>query len=199
VKNTGDVQLNQIAVSDIVPAHTSYVSGGTYNSSNNTVSFTGINLAVGATTSYTFKVQVTNDLTGITKVSNQATVLVDAMPSTPTKPADPTNPNNPDPSCTDAAGCTTDIPVQGKFHIPNVITPNGDGYNDKFVIQGTGYDQLQVTIFNRWNNVVYQNQMYQNDWDGNGLNAGTYFYVVKALNKVSKQWEVYKGWLTILR
>jgi len=199
VENTGSVQLNQIAVSDIVPAHTTYVSGGTYNSGTNTVSFNGISLGIGATASYSFVVKVTYDLTGITKVSNQATVLVDTIPLTPTKPADPFNPNSPDPSCTEPAGCTTDIPVQGNLHIPNVITPNGDGYNDRFIIEGTDYEQLQVTIFNRWNNVVYQNQMYQNNWDGNGLNAGTYFYVVKALNKTSHQWEVYKGWLMIMR
>ncbi|MDI3321454.1 DUF7507 domain-containing protein [Pinibacter soli] len=200
VKNTGNVQLGNIVVSDMVPAHTSYVRGGIYNSDNNTVSFNGNDLPTGATTSFTFVVKVTNDLTGISKVSNQASVLVDDLPSTPTKPADPNNPGNPDPSCTDATGCTTDIPTLGKFHIPNVITPNGDGYNDKFVIQGTeGYDQVQVTIFNRWNNVVYQNSMYQNNWDGNGLNAGTYFYVIRALNKTSQQWEVYKGWVMIMR
>ena len=42
---------------------------------------------------------------------------------------------------------------------------------------------VEVVIYNRWNDIVFQTSKYNNDWDGthNGspLAAGTYFYVIK--------------------
>jgi gliding motility-associated-like protein len=63
--------------------------------------------------------------------------------------------------------------------VPNVITPNGDGVNDLFVISGLEYHPNSVLyIYNRWGNLVYQSNDYQNDWDGGNLNPGIYYYVL---------------------
>ncbi|SHE88379.1 DUF7507 domain-containing protein, partial [Pedobacter caeni] len=92
---------------------------------------------------------------------------------------------------------TATITVKG-FFIPNVITPNGDGKNDSFVIVGLeNYNNADVTIFNRWGNEVYRNNNYKNTWTGEGLNEGTYYYLIR-LNSSGKQ-EVYKGWVLIKR
>ncbi|WP_158622520.1 Ig-like domain-containing protein, partial [Pedobacter sp. KBW06] len=89
------------------------------------------------------------------------------------------------------------VNVKG-FFIPNVITPNGDGKNDSFVIVGLeNYNNADVTIFNRWGNEVYRNNNYKNTWTGEGLNEGTYYYLIR-LNSSGKQ-EVYKGWVLIKR
>jgi len=64
--------------------------------------------------------------------------------------------------------------------IPNVITPNNDGINDKFVIKNSENWKIQLTIFNRWGNKVYENNIYHNDWDGSNLPAGVYFYFLVA-------------------
>jgi len=70
-----------------------------------------------------------------------------------------------------------------KLEVPNVITPNGDGYNDVLMIIGReGYDRIDLTIFNRWGNEVFRSLDYKDDWAGSGLNAGTYFYIVRAFN-----------------
>ncbi|HEY9534860.1 MAG TPA: gliding motility-associated C-terminal domain-containing protein [Mucilaginibacter sp.] len=83
--------------------------------------------------------------------------------------------------------------------ISNVFTPNGDGVNDTFVIPGlVTYSDTELTIINRWGNVVYQKTNYKNDWDGSGLVEGTYFYVLRAKNKAGV-WDTYKGYLTLLR
>lgn len=83
--------------------------------------------------------------------------------------------------------------------IPNVFTPNGDGINDKFVVPGLEtYSDNELTIINRWGNNVYEKKNYQNDWTGESLVEGTYFYVLKAKNKAGI-WDVYKGYLTLLR
>lgn len=83
--------------------------------------------------------------------------------------------------------------------VSNVFTPNGDGVNDTFVIPGLEtYSDTELTIINRWGNTVYQKTNYKNDWDGQGMVEGTYFYVLKAKNKAGV-WDTYKGYLTLLR
>jgi gliding motility-associated-like protein len=69
--------------------------------------------------------------------------------------------------------------------IPNVFTPNGDGFNNFFHIQNLEYWQnSKLTILNRWGNIVYSSDNYINNWDGktNGgkdLSDGTYFYFLQ--------------------
>jgi gliding motility-associated-like protein/uncharacterized repeat protein (TIGR01451 family) len=83
--------------------------------------------------------------------------------------------------------------------VSNVFTPNGDGVNDTFVIPGLEtYSETELTIINRWGNTVYQKKNYKNDWDGQGMVEGTYFYVLSAKNKAGV-WDTYKGYLTLLR
>ncbi|MFD2144994.1 gliding motility-associated C-terminal domain-containing protein [Mucilaginibacter antarcticus] len=83
--------------------------------------------------------------------------------------------------------------------ISNVFTPNGDGVNDTFVIPGLEtYTDTELTIINRWGNTIYQKTNYKNDWDGQGMIEGTYFYVLRAKNKAGV-WDSYKGYLTLLR
>jgi gliding motility-associated-like protein/uncharacterized repeat protein (TIGR01451 family) len=92
---------------------------------------------------------------------------------------------------------TASITIKG-FFIPNVITPNGDGKNDEFVIVGLEeFNSAELTIFNRWGNEVYHNGNYRNTWTGEGLNEGTYYYLIR-LKKEGKL-EVYKGWVLIKR
>ena len=75
--------------------------------------------------------------------------------------------------------------------IPQGISPNGDGKNDTFIIPGILNAQPNtLTIFNRWGNIVYEKDNYQNDWHGQTDRAfdllasdgllpdGTYYYVI---------------------
>jgi gliding motility-associated-like protein len=91
------------------------------------------------------------------------------------------------------------VSIEGSdVSFPNVITPNGDGKNEKFIIGGLEkYPGSALYIFNRWGGQVYQSKDYRNDWRGSDLNEGTYFYVleVKKPDGIKK----YKGWLTIIR
>ncbi|MCB9052791.1 MAG: gliding motility-associated C-terminal domain-containing protein [Lewinellaceae bacterium] len=74
-----------------------------------------------------------------------------------------------------------------KCEAPSVITPNGDGINDTFIVpcllNETEFPESQVQIFNRWGDEVYRSRTpYDNNWDGtyNGeeLPADTYFYII---------------------
>jgi len=74
--------------------------------------------------------------------------------------------------------------------IPDAVTPNDDNYNDKFTIVGLErFPDNSIQIFNRWGNIVYRMNDYDNSWDGYGnvkgqishdrLPPGTYYYVFK--------------------
>lgn len=101
----------------------------------------------------------------------------------------------------DDYGCTTTASVTvtvecDTLNIPNGFSPNGDGKNDTFVIDGLEqYPGTVLTIFNRWGNMVYKQKDYANQWNGtsnvggtvggNELPNGTYYYIVD-LNKGEK-------------
>ena len=72
------------------------------------------------------------------------------------------------------------------YELPNVFTPNGDGFNDVFEpkhVQLSIIDQFKIVVFNRWGNVVFETKDPLINWDGKDCHThvdcsqGTYFYV----------------------
>lgn len=92
------------------------------------------------------------------------------------------------PTVTDACGNSiigdiVPVWVQCLIIPTNVFTPNGDGINDFFtLINLDDYPAPSVKIFNRWGKLVYESDAYQNDWDGDNLNEGTYYYIISPNN-----------------
>ncbi len=83
----------------------------------------------------------------------------------------------------------------------NMITPNGDGRNDTWIIKNIEqYPNNTVKVMDRSGNVVYSAKNYNNDWGGtynNGpLAQGTYYYVVDFGEGEDL---VFKGFITIVR
>ena len=69
------------------------------------------------------------------------------------------------------------------LQFPSVVTPNGDGVNDRFVIANLVdegcYPHNRLTIYNRWGFLMYDRKNIQSDdefWDAEGVPVGTYFY-----------------------
>ena len=85
------------------------------------------------------------------------------------------------------------------YHIPEAISPNGDGYNDQWFLDSISADIDKVEIFDRRGVLVYDKSNYTNEFvgknnNGNDLPAATYFYVIKLKND-----KKITGWLYITR
>jgi gliding motility-associated-like protein len=76
--------------------------------------------------------------------------------------------------------------------IPNVFTPNDDGYNDAFYIRNLPENGTKVVVTSRSGAVVFEsdNYTYENLWDGGDVADGIYFYNISLPNG-----EFFKGWV----
>lgn len=72
------------------------------------------------------------------------------------------------------------IYLECDLEIPNIFTPNGDGFNDFFeIINMDHYPNAVLEIYNRWGNLVFKKENgYKNDWDGGEFSDGVYFYIL---------------------
>lgn len=85
------------------------------------------------------------------------------------------------------------------LEIPNVFTPNNDGYNDYFVIKNLDkYPFNSLTIADRKGKVVYEVLNYQNNWDARNVDAGTYYYILNYKDNRNNQ-GVIKGIISVIR
>jgi gliding motility-associated-like protein len=82
--------------------------------------------------------------------------------------------------------------------IPNVITPNSDNINDLLFIENLDYYPGAVfRVFNRWGQKVYESNDYQNNWGGDELESGSYFYeLIITEDGIQQQ---FKGTMRIMR
>jgi len=105
---------------------------------------------------------------------------------------------------TDSRGCVSSDKVSVKVSpvvvIPNTFTPNNDGINDLWNIQGLiAYQQATVDVFDRYGQKVFHSLGYPKAWDGTyggkSLPTGTYYYVIDT--KFNGQ--VLSGSITLIR
>ena len=106
---------------------------------------------------------------------------------------------------TAANGCmaslTQIIEIFQDIAVPNIITPNGDGTNDFFLIKTAGIKSYDLVIVNRWGNTVFKSSDPTVIWDGKSdgqpVAEGVYFYKLKA-SSASKEYN-YQGNVTVVR
>ncbi len=73
----------------------------------------------------------------------------------------------------------------GALFIPNAFSPNGDGYNDRFLLGGEGLVRYELQVFNRWGERLAVIQNLAEGWDGTNAQGqpvpeGVYVYRVTA-------------------
>ncbi len=96
------------------------------------------------------------------------------------------------------------------YTLPNVITPNGDGFNDVFEPKVTGLSLItgaKTVIFNRWGNILHDTDDPLIQWDGKSKQTkmdcppGTYFYVtdITYMGEAGEETLHLQGSITIVR
>ncbi|MER3317445.1 MAG: gliding motility-associated C-terminal domain-containing protein [Allomuricauda sp.] len=209
VTNTGSINLDNVILND-------ELLGGTINGLLESIETVDNILQPGEEWIYTATYNLTQeDIDGIF-VDNQATVTADLEDST-----DAVFDNSDDNSYLE--NDITSINVSSlcefsgggsDFQIFNGMTPNGDGLNDYFRIQGIeNYPDNNVKIFNRWGVQVYQidsygqgNNLFYGISKGRAtlqkdreLPSGTYFYILTFTGENNPGKESYSGYLYINR
>lgn len=85
--------------------------------------------------------------------------------------------------------------------IPDAFSPNGDQINDRYVIEGLNeIGPTSIEVWNRWGQIVFKSNDYQNDWEGHNLNGmelptDTYFFLLKP----QQLEQVFNGFIVIQR
>jgi large repetitive protein len=85
------------------------------------------------------------------------------------------------------------------LELPNGISPNGDGINDGLIVNGLEvYPENEIIIFNRWGNIVYQQNNYSNQypWFGENMKGGilpdgTYFVILRVKGRDTRELNAY--------
>lgn len=67
-----------------------------------------------------------------------------------------------------------------------LVTPNGDGFNDFFEVDGSGFETFYIRIFTRMGTVIFETDNIEFQWKGldrfgNSVPDGYYFYEIQAI------------------
>jgi gliding motility-associated-like protein len=73
------------------------------------------------------------------------------------------------------------------IEVPNVFTPNNDGFNDVFTYKNQEQFDINLEIYNRWGNLLFKslNENWDGKHKGEKVSPGVYFYVIRAKSKAS--------------
>jgi gliding motility-associated-like protein len=109
--------------------------------------------------------------------------------------------------CSDFINGVINVNELFNLFVPSAFTPNGDGINDVFKLQGTGIDvnNFQFDIFNRWGELVFSSKDPSQAWAG-GVNGNDYYvpdgiynYYISTNSLKSGERFEYKGTISIVR
>ncbi len=105
-----------------------------------------------------------------------------------------------DPSglCSSTATLTIEVIEHEDLEVPNVFTPNNDGFNDVFKINSKHINTIHCDIYNRWGLKIYSISSLDCFWDGNGYSDGTYFYILNATGLDHKTYHK-EGFISLFR
>lgn len=110
--------------------------------------------------------------------------------------------------CSNSTGCYDEMATTIKvlsdkllLQVPNVFTPNGDGYNELFQVNHNAVKTFQARIFSRWGKLLYSWEDVTSGWNGKFNNEtlpdGTYFFIINGTDIKDIPFEE-KGTVTLL-
>lgn len=210
--NTGDT-IDSISVTPL--ATTMYIvsvsTGGckAYDTGYVTVLPLPAGTTAGATTiinGQSTTISVTSSIPGTYSWSPSISLSCDTCPN---PIASPTNTTTYTVIITDSSGCRTiDTivikvkPKCGPIYLPNAFSPNGDGINDMLYVMGNCIKEMNLVIYDRWGNTVFESSDPIIGWDGTfkgqPMNTGTYVYTLRTVDEDNNT-VVTKGNITLVR
>lgn len=98
--------------------------------------------------------------------------------------------------CIDSTSETVFPPLS--IYIPSAFTPNGDGKNDSFTAVGIGLKSFEMTIFNRWGELIFKSQDVNLPWNPGTAPEGVYIYQIHAVSLDNKPFNK-SGTITVTR
>lgn len=114
----------------------------------------------------------------------------------------------------DESGCSSEAAISvsvkeeaRSVYIPNVFSPNGDGFNDVFtVFGGKAVEEIRLLrVFNRWGGLVYEGKEFTpgtTGWNGDfhekPMNPGVFVYLAEVL-WADGEVELLSGDVTLVR
>ncbi|MBL8012200.1 MAG: gliding motility-associated C-terminal domain-containing protein [Flavobacteriales bacterium] len=87
------------------------------------------------------------------------------------------------------------------LHVPNAVTPNGDGHNDTWrpVWQAERITRWQVIVMDRWGRALFTTNDPTEAWDPTDVAVGCYAYRVEAAEAGSPAVRIARGHVTVVR
>ena len=99
--------------------------------------------------------------------------------------------------CRDSLFDVIKVEYDGNVTLPNIFTPDNDGYNDVFVPFEMYPGDWDLTVFNRWGTEIYHTDNISKGWSGDGASTGTYYWVVTP--KVGQKGDPRRGIIMLVR
>ena len=106
--------------------------------------------------------------------------------------------------CDDTTRQTIIVDPDFTFYIPNSFTPNEDGINDTFTGNGIFIKSFQMSIFDRWGNLIFLSEDINKPWDGRANHGSdialqdVYVYSINVTDFKNKKHN-YKGIVTLIK
>jgi gliding motility-associated-like protein len=106
--------------------------------------------------------------------------------------------------CKDTTSMCIVIDPEFTFYIPNAFSPNGDGINDEFYGKGDFITAFEMSIYDRWGNLIFHTDDINMHWDGKANHGSevsqedVYVYLVKLSDNKDKKHK-YLGSVTIVK
>jgi gliding motility-associated-like protein len=90
-------------------------------------------------------------------------------------------------NCNESDSINIEIGCELMLYTPNSFTPNGDGVNDIFKIDGINVIEFEISIFNRWGEKMFFSSNIDNSWNGMKnsklVQEGIYSFQIQVLGK----------------
>jgi gliding motility-associated-like protein len=105
--------------------------------------------------------------------------------------------------CSDTFSLVITAILPSVLVVPNVFTPNGDGYNDVFKPEQVAIKTLHAIVYNRWGDKIAEWNDAEGSWDGRTKNGqvcadGTYYYILEAEGFDAVKYNL-NGTITLIR